>query len=217
MNAAQRIAETVDRHLVEATDVIVFGSAALMLDARYAPHLAARVTNDVDIIIPAEREVKMDADRGFWTAIESANKELEPEGLYITHIFPEREVTLTPEWKQHTVSLETPGLGKLRLSRPRMLDLVVSKMGRGDAQDLEDVRNLLRLEHKVTGKIIRAAEVQAAAERARVPSVYQEIFPEARRRIVAVAQEVERALTIRPTLVNPPPEEKPRQSRGIRP
>jgi hypothetical protein len=198
MNTAQRIAGAMDRYLAEKTEVIVFGSAALLLDPHYAPLLTARVTNDVDIIIPADREVKVDADRGFWKAIESANKELEPAGLYITHIFPEREVTLTPEWKQHTVPLETPDLKKLSLLRPRVLDLVVSKMGRGDAQDLEDVRGLLRLEHQVTGKIITAAEVQSAAERARVPSVYQEIFPEARRRIVAVAQEVEQARAIRP-------------------
>jgi hypothetical protein len=217
MNTAQRIAEAMDRHLAEKTEIIVFGSAALLLDPHCAQHLTVRVTNDVDIIIPAEREVKVDADRGFWKAIESANKELEPEGLYITHIFPEREVTLTPEWKQHTVRLETPDLEKLRVSRPRVLDLVISKMGRGDAQDLEDVHGLLRLEHKMTGKTITAAEVQAAAGRARVPPVYREIFPEARRRIVAVAQEVERALTIRAALVIPPPEEKHKQSRGIRP
>ena len=143
MNTAQRIAESIDRHLAEKTEVIVFGSAALLLDLHFAKHLTARVTNDVDIIIPAEGEVKVDADRGFWKAIESANKELEPEGLYITHIFPEREVTLTPEWKQHTVPLKTPGLERLSISRPRVLDLIVSKMGRGDAQDLEDVRGLL--------------------------------------------------------------------------
>jgi len=130
MNTAQRIAETVDRHLIEKTEIVVFGSAALLLDPRFAEHLAARVTNDVDIIIPAEREMKVEADRGFWSAIESANKELEPEGLYITHIFPEREVTLTPEWQQHTVRLEMQALEKLSISRPRALDLVVSKMGR---------------------------------------------------------------------------------------
>lgn len=217
MNTAQRIAETIDRHLTEKTEIVVFGSAALLLDSRYAPHLAARITNDVDIIIPAEREIKMDADRGFWGAIEKANNELESEGLYITHIFPEGEVTLTPEWLQHTVRLETPGLEKLSISRPCVLDLVVSKMGRGDAQDLEDVRSILRLEQKVSGQSIVAAEIRAAAERARVPAVYQEIFPEARRRIIAAAEEVERALKIRPTPFIPPPDEKRRESRGIRP
>jgi hypothetical protein len=194
MNTAERIAAAVDRHLADNTEIVVFGSAALLLDRRYAQHLSARVTNDVDIIIPAQREMKIEADRGFWRAIEKANHELEPEGLYITHIFPEREVTLTPEWQQHTVRLETPTLERLSISRPRILDLIVSKMGRGDTQDLDDVRTLLHLEHKVTGKVVTAAEVQAAAERARVPEVYREIFPEARRRIVLTAEEVERAV-----------------------
>lgn len=197
MNTAQRIAETVDRHLTEKTEIIVFGSSALLLDPRYAEHLTARVTNDVDIIIPAEREMKIDADRGFWNAIESANKELEPAGLYITHIFPESEVTLTPEWQQHTERLETPFLAKLNIARPRVLDLIISKMGRGDAQDAEDVRALLRLEHQVSGEIITAADVQAASARARVPAVYQNIFPEACRRIVAAVEEVERLLKLR--------------------
>lgn len=217
MNSAQRIAETLDRHLTEKTEIVVFGAAAVMLDPRYTQHLNARVTNDVDIIIPAEREVQVDADRDFWNAVEKANKDLESEGLYISHIFPERQVTLTPEWQQHTVRLETPGLKKLSISRPRALDLVISKMGRGDAQDQEDVRNLLRLEHKVSGKIITANEVRAAAESARVPEIYQGIFPEACRRIVAAAQEIERSLSLRPSPAISPLEEKPGRSRGIRP
>lgn len=130
MNNAERIAGSLDHHLTEKTEIVVFGSAALLLDPRYARHFAARVTNDVDIIIPAERELKVDSDQGFWRAIEAANKELEPDGLYVTHIFPEREVALTPEWQQHTVRLEIPNLNNLTIVRPRVLDLIVSKMGR---------------------------------------------------------------------------------------
>lgn len=197
MNNAERIAGSLDHHLTEKTEIVVFGSAALLLDPRYARHFAARVTNDVDIIIPAERELKVDSDQGFWRAIEAANKELEPDGLYVTHIFPEREVALTPEWQQHTVRLEIPNLNNLTIVRPRVLDLIVSKMGRGDAQDLEDVRTFVHLEHKVSGQIVAAAEVDAAAHRARVPTVYQEIFPTARRRVIAAVDEVERALKLR--------------------
>ena len=40
----------------------------------------------------------------------SPNKELDrPRGFILRTFSPEREVTLTPEWKQHTVRLETPG------------------------------------------------------------------------------------------------------------
>lgn len=191
MNNAERIVAAIDRHLPGKSEIVVFGSAALMLDRRYAEHLAARITHDVDIIIPSGQELQIDSDRNFWHAIETANKELEPDGLYVTHIFPEREVTLTPDWKEHAVQLETPAFTHLTISRPRVLDLVISKMGRGDAQDVEDVRTMLQLDYRVCGQTITSAELEAAAARARVPPVYEEIFPRARARIVAAVKEFE--------------------------
>jgi hypothetical protein len=198
MNAAQTIAETLDRHLTQPTEVVVFGAAALLLDRKFASRLAGRSTNDVDIIIPKEREVRVDADRTFWRAVAKTNQELESKGLYLTHIFPEREVALTPEWKQHTVPLHNDRLTKLSLQRPRMLDLVVSKMGRGDVQDLADVRSMLQLHRETTGRPLTAAEIALAARRAQVPEVYREIFPRACERIVAVAREMEASQDIRP-------------------
>jgi hypothetical protein len=199
MNAAQTIAETLNRHLTQPTEVVVFGAAALLLDRKFAGRLAGRSTNDVDIIIPKERELRVDADRTFWRAVEKTNQELESKGLYITHIFPEREVALTPEWKQHTVPLHHEKLSKLSLQRPRMLDLVVSKMGRGDVQDLADVRNMLRLHRETTGRQLTATEIAQAAGRALVPEAYREIFPRACERIVAAAREIEIGPDIRPT------------------
>lgn len=194
MNNAERIVATIDRHLPGKSEIVVFGSAALMLDRRYADYLSARVTHDVDIIIPSDRELQIESDRNFWHAIKSANKELEPDGLYVTHIFPEREVTLTPEWKEHVVRLETPACTHLAISRPRILDLVISKMGRGDVQDLEDVRMMLKLDHRVSGKTLTVAELEAAAARAHVPPVYGEIFPVARARVIAAVKEIEGTL-----------------------
>jgi hypothetical protein len=171
-NSANQIVETLDRHLSAPTGIVVFGAAALLLDEKHARHLTARQTNDVDIIIPASSEMKIDADMSFWSAIEATNKELEPTGLYISHIFPEREVALTPEWQNHVVELKIPNLEKLKISRPRVLDLVVSKMGRGDPTDLEDVRQMLRIERLATGRAITADEIAAAAARANVPTIY---------------------------------------------
>lgn len=213
MNAANQIVEALDRHLTAPTEIIVFGAAALLLDEKHARHLAARQTNDVDIIIPAHAEMKIDADMTFWKAIESANRELEPAGLYISHIFPEREVALTPEWKNHVVGLSIPKLEKLKVSRPRVLDLVVSKMGRGDSADLEDVRQMLRVERLTTGRAITSDEIAAAAARAHVPDLYREIFPGARTRIVNMVRTDERILA-RPSLGI---RTGPRQDRGYRP
>lgn len=198
MNNAERIVAAIDRHLPGKSEIVVFGSAALMLDRRYADYLSARVTHDVDIIIPSDRELQIESDRDFWQAIESANQELEPDGLYVTHIFPEREVTLTPEWKEHAVRLETPTFTHLHISRPRVLDLVVSKMGRGDVQDLEDVRMMLQLDYRVSGRTITSAEVEAASARAHVPLVYGEIFPFARDRVIAAVKEIEGTFTPKP-------------------
>lgn len=210
MNPAQIIAEALDRNLKLPTEVVVFGAAALLLDRKFAVRMGGRTTNDIDIIIPANRELKVNADREFWRALETTNRELEPSGLYITHIFPEREVALTPEWKQHTVPLHQEKLTKLNLLRPRMLDLVISKMGRGDAQDVADVRSMLRLHRDVTGLEITAAQIAEAAKRASVPTVYREIFPHACERIVAVARELELTPHLRP-------ENPPRTTQGPRP
>lgn len=216
MNAAQTIAETLDRHLQQPTEVVVFGAAALLLDRKFSSRLAGRSTNDVDIIIPREQELRVDADRGFWQAIEKTNAELERQGLYITHIFPEREVVLTPEWKQHLVPLHHDRLTRLNLQRLRMLDLIISKMGRGDAQDIADVRGMLRLHREVTGELLTAAEIVKAAGRACMPQAYREIFPRACERIVAAAREWESASDLTPRQSQPltvrpqPPRQGPR-------
>ena len=216
MNATQTIAETLNRHLKQPTDVVVFGAAALLLDQKFAARLAGRSTNDVDIIIPKERELRVDADRGFWHAVEKTNRELEQHGLYITHIFPEREVVLTPEWKQYLVPLHHEQLTKLNLQRPRMLDLVVSKMGRGDAQDLADVRSMLRLHYAVTGIPLTGEVIATAARRAHVPEIYREIFSRASERIVAVAHDMQPRQEITPSSQHEPPRQTPNPGHGPR-
>lgn len=212
MNAAQTIAETLNRHLTQPTEVVVFGAAALLLDHKFAIRMAGRSTNDVDIIIPKEREVQVDTDRAFWQAVEKTNRELEPKGLYITHIFPEREVVLTPEWRKHTVPLHHESLARLNLLRPRILDLVISKMGRGDVQDVADVRSMLKLHRAVTGFQVTGEEIAQAARRAQVPEIYREIFPRACESIVAAARQMEVSEGIRPTQSQfPSPQQTPRQ------
>ena len=208
MNTAQQIASTLDRYLKIQTDMVVFGSAALLLDRNFAPRLAGRMTNDIDVILPSGRELAIDADAQFWDAISATNRELEAKGLYITHIFPEREVVLTPEWKQFIIPLPNPGLKKLRLSRPRMLDLVVSKMGRGDLQDQADVRSMLTLQREFSLTAPSAAEIAAASKRATVPEVYREIFTRAAAQIIESVRQLEQGE--KPT----PPSHGHRQSRG---
>ena len=188
--------------------MVVFGSAALLLDRNFAPRLTGRMTNDIDVILPSGRELAIDADAQFWEAINATNRELEGRGLYITHIFPERDVVLTPEWKQFLVPLPDRGLRKLRLSRPRMLDLVVSKMGRGDLQDQADVRSMLTLQREFSLTAPSAAEIATASKRATVPEIYSDIFARAAAQIIECVRQMESGE--KPTQ----PHHGSRQSRG---
>jgi hypothetical protein len=188
VNPAHTIAAALDRHLTAPTKIIVFGSAALLLDRRFAERLQGRVTNDIDIIIPASSEMSVDADASFWGAIDAVNKELARDGLYISHIFPERDVVLSANWHEYLQAVDAP-FERLAITRPRMLDLILSKMGRGDAQDVDDVRKMLRLEHAVTGLPITPTDIATAAANANVPAIYREIFPAARDAIIAAARD----------------------------
>lgn len=115
-----------------------------------------------------------------------ANRELQSRGLFISHIFAERQVVLSPNWLEHLQAIEGPWKN-LCVKRPRMLDLILSKMGRGDDADLADVRTMLALERAFSGRVITAEELAAAARTAHVPEEYRAIFTQARDRIVAVA------------------------------
>lgn len=185
MNAALQIAQTLDRHLNASTSIVVFGFGAALLDPRFQVRELGRPTNDIDLIIPENRALEVDADKAFWEAIEATNRDLEPSGLYVTHIFPEQEVILTPEWSKFTREMPHPELNHLKLFRPRVLDLVLSKMGRGDHKDIEDVRAILTLER------VTASDLIKASQRAHVPEAYAEIFPRARDSIIQVVREYE--------------------------
>jgi hypothetical protein len=54
--------------------------------------MAERKTIDIDIIIPDHRELQIEADASFRKALEVTNRELEKQGLYITHTFAESQV-----------------------------------------------------------------------------------------------------------------------------
>ena len=70
----------------------------------------------------------------------------------------------------------------LQLIRPRMLDLIISKMGRGDAQDIGDVCTMLVLDP------VKHADLARASATARIPAIYAELFPNARDRILAAVE-----------------------------
>jgi len=169
-------------HLTQPTEIVVFGSGALLLDPLFEGRMSERETNDIDSIVPLDRELQLDADKAFWSAIEATNRELEPAGLYISHIFPEKEVVLTSEWNKHIHTIGRDDLVNLKLSRPRILDLIVSKMGRGDPKDIEDIGAMLALEP------VAYADLLKASENLRVPVVYEELFFDAKSNVLKAVE-----------------------------
>ncbi len=99
------------------------------------------------MILPFSATARIEADDQFWAAQQQLNKSLESTGLYLTHIFQEDQVFLRPEWEKHIRPVLRPGTHRLKLFRPDTVDLILTKMMRGDdAQDMEDIQFLVKSE-----------------------------------------------------------------------
>lgn len=180
MNNPLHILQTLDRHLTAPAELTLFGRAALALGYAGSP-AAFATTQDVDAILPLSWLAAADENLDFWQAQQRTNAELEPEGLYITHLFREMEIILTPDWlvRRVPISLE---LQRLAVFRPTTLDLILTKMARGDENDLADIRFLIQ-QGKLTGE-----ELRPAFQSARVPDVpeIQELFRAAQPKVLAL-------------------------------
>ena len=181
MNNPLHILQVLDRHLTVPAEITIFGRAALALGYANSP-AAFATTRDVDAILPLSWLAATDENLDFWQAQQATNAELEPEGLYITHLFRELEIILTPDWLTRRVRIFV-GLRSLTVFRPATLDLVLTKMARGDQNDLDDIRFLLRQES------ITPDQLRAAFARARVPDVpeIRELFQRAQPTVLAFA------------------------------
>ena len=122
--------------------MILYGRAALALGYPH-PLPAFAATYDVDAILPSLEMHKIEADHQFWDALELTNHELTASGLYITHLFTDDQVILSPDWHGNIVPIPCPGLHLLQPFRPSTLDLILTKMMRIDPQDREDIEFLL--------------------------------------------------------------------------
>jgi hypothetical protein len=181
MTNPERILSALDRHLDHEVPLVIYGRAAVALGFDDPPEAVTR-SLDVDAIIPLSLASRFQADDNFWEAQEAANRDLEADGLYITHLFLADQVFLRHDWERQLVPVARPPTRWLRLSRPATLDLVLTKMMRGDdAQDLADIAFLLRHDRITPEQIERAlaeavipdlAELRDAFERAK-PRVHE--------------------------------------------
>lgn len=93
----------------------------------------------------------------FWDARDAVNERFKSEGLYITHLFSESEVFLRHDWLKHIVPITRLRLRHLKLYRPATLDLVLSKMMRGDdEQDMTDAAFMIRHDRLTESQLIAA-------------------------------------------------------------
>lgn len=158
---------TLDRELDHEVSLVLYGRAALYLGFPDAP-AEFGTTQDVDGIIRLSQLSVLMEDDGFWEAQERANRILEPRGLYITHLFSEDQVFLRPDWEQHLVPVSRPETRWLRLFRPHAVDLILTKMMRGnDPQDMEDVAFLVRKSG------VTRTEMEVAFQQVRMPDLHE--------------------------------------------
>ena len=182
MNNPLRILHTLDRHLTRSAEITIFGRAALALGFPDSP-AAFGATHDVDAILPLPWLAAEDENMDFWLAQQQTNAELEPQGLYLTHLFRESQIILTPDWLAQRTRLPLD-LTRLTVLRPAVLDLILTKMMRGDENDLADIRFLL------TQEPMSAERLHPAFARARVPDVpeIRALFEAAQPKVVDIAR-----------------------------
>lgn len=159
------ILKTLDRHLTGRGAIRLFGGGALVLG-----YGRVRQTQDADLLLDdAECRALID-DAGFGEALEAAQTELDPLGLYITHIFgPEQEI-LSSSWRERCKQVQLDGLKNLEVWVLGAVDLVLTKLGRGDEGDFADIRFLLDT------KQVSASDLRAALISAQVPDELSELF-----------------------------------------
>ena len=137
-----RILKTLDSFLKDRIELVVYGKAALHLLFQNDSSLG--VTNDVDLIVPEIHLSVFDERLDFWEAMELTNQQLKSEGLYITHVFDEKQVILHPTWFDFKVEIDGGSYKSLKIFVPSPLDLVLTKMMRVDPIDREDIRFIFR-------------------------------------------------------------------------
>ena len=184
MNNPLRILRTLDGFLTKDTEMILFGKAAIVLGFPNAPEEYGS-TLDVDGILPSREMETIQKNLQFWGAIEKTNETLEPEGLYITHLFDETQTILTPDWPGKTIDINLDGMRHLKIKRPSTIDLILTKMTRGcDPQDLSDINFLITTEN------IPSGQLQDAMDAARIPDLQEikDLFESAKPAVLDLAK-----------------------------
>jgi len=144
MTNAEIIASALDGLLDHEVSLVTYGRASIALGFDDVPAAVGR-SLDMDVILRFSNSAELEADDQFWEAQAQVNAILEKQGLYMTHLFQEDQVFLRPDWEKFIVPVLRPATRFLKLFRPHTIDLILTKMMRGnDPQDMQDVEFLIR-------------------------------------------------------------------------
>ncbi|MBN8248243.1 MAG: hypothetical protein J0L84_12470, partial [Verrucomicrobia bacterium] len=111
----------------------------------------------------------------------ATNNALRPAGLFITHLFRADQVFLRADWEQHLVPLVRPATRWLRLFRPATLDLILTKMMRGnDPQDMADVDFMVRHDRIALDLLEAALAAVVLPDLAELHDAFAEAVPRVR-------------------------------------
>ncbi len=179
---------TLDRELDHHVPLVLYGRAALCLGFDDPP-TDFQTTLDVDAIITLSQLPRLMEDSRFWDALDRTNLALRSKGLYLTHLFSENQVFLRPEWERDIVPVTRPETRFLRLFRPHAIDLILTKMMRGnDELDMSDIRFL------ITRGNISPSQIEQAILEVRMPDVIElrEAFERAIPNVRVIAADVKR-------------------------
>lgn len=151
-----RLLLALDERLDHPVRLIVYGRAAVWLGFDGVPPDVGR-TKDVDGILSEEDVAALNEDMQFWDARDAVHAHFDNEGLYITHLFPAQGIFLRRGWLENIIPILRLPLRHLKLFRPSTIDLVLTKMMRGnDPQDMADAKFMI--EHdKITRKQLEEA------------------------------------------------------------
>jgi len=163
VNNALRLLDGLDRLLNGRVDLTLYGRAALALGFPDPPDEYAW-SRDIDAVLWLGQAEELDAGTNFWQALEQLNRELADQELYISHLFEEDQVILTPAWRENRVRIPGPWR-KLDLHRLGNTDLLLSKLMRDDPIDQADALFI------VDRAGFDGAYVKRALRSARVPEV----------------------------------------------
>ncbi len=174
-----------DQYLDHDVELIIYGRSAIALGFDNAPAETLK-TLDIDAIVRMDSIPAFEADDNFWEAKDRVNEQFEDKGLYITHLFGEEQVFLRKNWAEHIVPVTRPPTRHLKLFRPSAIDLVLTKMMRGDdRQDMDDAAFLIRHER------ISTSQLQEAFRNANLTDIVElhDAFERARPIVLSVAAE----------------------------